>query len=84
MEQKKMKMEIACVINVRGMTRRKSSTAASATESATARLASKHGTHFCQRMMLLWSALSAMETVTARVACGPMDHRRRKWNGMKR
>jgi hypothetical protein len=43
MEQKKMKMEIACVINVRGMTKRKLFTAASVISSATAHHASKHG-----------------------------------------
>jgi hypothetical protein len=38
-----MKLVVECVINVRGMTRRKSSTAACATASATAHLASKLG-----------------------------------------
>ncbi len=38
-----MKMEIACVINVRGMTKRKLFTAASVISSATAHHASKHG-----------------------------------------
>ncbi len=38
-----MKLAVECVINVRGITRQKSFTAAGVIASATAHLASKHG-----------------------------------------